>query len=354
MRFYSKLPNANKFDSYYKQKPHLYKKHQKDFNELKDKYLNYINNYQDKTIHLVDNSKLKEYEKYAYCNIEQDGTKIILSYYQMYDASYLLGRTIIENGKIWTYTNRSWKYTEQKLLLKPNQNYMGGGRDDFMYLQLQQSITDRGIAILKLLPQFKYLPIDKFWKVNPIKLFSINDALIYQLELLLKAGYTKLASDMLYNRKFFDKRELELVKPILKPSIRLQAIIDHIDLIEQREKERKERLTQAKLAKKLEKMKKINLEIGDFIIKTPFTASELKQEGLKLQHCVYNYLDKIVTNKTKVLFLRKKTDPDTPFYTIEIKDNQVMQVRGLKNVAQKKYITLVNEWYKKGLLKGVA
>lgn len=354
MRFYSKLPNAKQFDNYYKQKPHLYKKHQKDFNELKDKYLIYINNYQDKTIHLVDNSKLKEYEKYAYCNIEQDGTKIILSYYQMYDAPYLLGRTIIENGKIWTYANRSWKYTEQKLLLKPNQSYVGGGRDDFMYIQEQQAITDRGVQILKSLPQFKYLPINKFWKITPIKLFDINSDLIYQLELLLKAGYYRLASDMLYNRKFFDKKELELVRPILKPNIRLYKIQDYIDLIEQREKEREKRLTQAKLAKKLEKMKKIKLEIGNFIIKTPDTASELKQEGLKLQHCVYNYLDRIVANKTKVLFLRKKANPDTPFYTIEIKDNQVMQVRGLNNVAEKKYIALVNKWYKKGLLKGVA
>jgi hypothetical protein len=354
MRFFDRLPNSKEFAKFYKEKPHLLKKHQKDFKEHKDKYLNYINNYQDKTIHLVDNSQLKEYEKYAYCNIEQDGTKIILSYYQMYDTPYLLGRAIIENDKIWTYVARYWKYTNIRLLLKPNQSYMSGGRDDFMYIQEQQSITDRGLSILKSLPEFKYLPIDKFWKVSVMKLFNINSNLIYQLELLLKAGYIRLASDMLYHRKFFDKKELETVRPILKTNIRLQKITDYIDLIEQREKERKERLTQAKLAIKLEKMKKVSLEIGDFIIKTPFTASELKQEGLQLKHCVYTYLERIVANKTKVLFLRKKTDPDTPFYTIEIKDKEVMQVRGEHNKTQKKYIKLVNEWYEKGLLKELA
>jgi hypothetical protein len=360
MNYFDNLPNSKEFVKFYKKKPHLLKKHQKDFNDnkIKDKYFNYINNYQPTNLKKFINNlgDLYDYERHSIAKVDRDGDKIIVSYYYISDnKGYLKGRVVFVNGKIYNYVYSQWKLTNLYMLKKSSGAYYGNYSDDhYLYSQKQRRLDANSISILKSLPQFKYLPIEKFHNINIIKLFDINQATIYQLELMLKNGYTRLASDLLYQRKLLSMQELALVKPIMKPNVRLEKIIDRLEAIEQKERERKERLTQMQLSKKLEKMQKVRLEIGDFIIKTPSNAHELKHEGLELKHCVYNYLSKIVAKKTQVLFLRKKTDPDTPFYTIEITDKQVMQVRGEHNKAEKKYIKLVNEWYKKGLLKGIA
>ena len=66
------------------------------------------------------------------------------------------------------------------------------------------------------------------------------------------------------------------------------------------------------------------------------SAEELYQEGQKLHHCVYSYLERFVTGKTAILLIRKADDPDTPFYTLELNeaDMFVCQNRGLRNCAK--------------------
>lgn len=54
-------------------------------------------------------------------------------------------------------------------------------------------------------------------------------------------------------------------------------------------------------------------------------------EGEKLHHCVGSserYWERIERNESYVLFLRKASDPDTPYYTLEIEpDGTVRQKR---------------------------
>jgi len=358
MRFYENLPNAQSFDKFYAKKPHLLKRHEKDIKEksIKDKYFDYANNFQPSNLkEWIDSfGKLYEFEKYALCKVDRDGDLIILSYYQVQENNklYLLGRIVKEKNGFYEYAVQQWKLTNLFMLYTP-QYAMGYSKNSFMYLQRQTKLDGESLAILKSMPEFKYLPIEKFWKINVVKLFDINKDTIYQYELLLKGGYTRLASDMLVERKMFNKKELPLVKPMLKKNIRLATIEHQLYARAEAIRVKKERLKEKQAIAKFNKLHKVKLDLGDFIIKTPDDASELKQEGLKLKHCVYNYLKDIVNNETKVLFLRKKTDPDTPFYTIEIKKNEVMQVRGLNNKAEKKYIKLVENWHKKGLIKGI-
>lgn len=57
---------------------------------------------------------------------------------------------------------------------------------------------------------------------------------------------------------------------------------------------------------------------------------ELIKEGRSLHHCVGrddNYMKKMAAGTSWILFLRKKEDVDTPWYTIEVdmKDDRILQ-----------------------------
>lgn len=63
----------------------------------------------------------------------------------------------------------------------------------------------------------------------------------------------------------------------------------------------------------------------------PKVTQDLKNEGVSLNHCVGSYVDRVSNGKTKILFLRKKKDPESPFVTIEVKDNKLNQVSAAYN-----------------------
>lgn len=52
----------------------------------------------------------------------------------------------------------------------------------------------------------------------------------------------------------------------------------------------------------------------------------LLEEGKFLHHCVGSYYDLVGDGITTIYFLRKKEDIYVPFFTVEVKDNTVVQV----------------------------
>jgi len=72
-------------------------------------------------------------------------------------------------------------------------------------------------------------------------------------------------------------------------------------------------------------------EKGGYIVRAPKGVDEIIAEGAALNHCVGTYISRIARRETTVLFLREAANPDKPFYTIEVKDGNVRQVRGLNN-----------------------
>lgn len=73
-----------------------------------------------------------------------------------------------------------------------------------------------------------------------------------------------------------------------------------------------------KMKKLDEKRKKVfEAEDDEFLIRLPLKLSEIVEEGSKLSHCVGGYTDRHATGSTTILFLRKKSDKDKSFYTIE-------------------------------------
>ena len=85
------------------------------------------------------------------------------------------------------------------------------------------------------------------------------------------------------------------------------------------EQKRKEREQRAKLNKvKIEFRKTLEFEDKDYLIRLPVDKNEIVKEGMELHHCVGGYAERHETGDTTIMFLRKKSEPDKPFYTIEV------------------------------------
>lgn len=96
----------------------------------------------------------------------------------------------------------------------------------------------------------------------------------------------------------------------------------------------KERL--AKEEKKREeldkKRKEYEYEDENYIIRLPKTLSEIVNEGSAQRICIGGYTSRHATGGTNLFFLRKKSDPDVPFYAIEMSNSKnIVQIHGYCN-----------------------
>lgn len=66
-------------------------------------------------------------------------------------------------------------------------------------------------------------------------------------------------------------------------------------------------------------------------IVVPHSAKDIIREGREMHHCVGSYTGRVATGETTILFIRRTTEPDKPFYTMEIKGGRVIQNRGKYN-----------------------
>ena len=73
-------------------------------------------------------------------------------------------------------------------------------------------------------------------------------------------------------------------------------------------------------------------EFYNLVTLAPKDPIEVTREGIELKHCVKSYIPKIIDGKTNIMFIRKKDDPKTPFFTVEISnDGTIEQIHGLLN-----------------------
>ncbi|NLZ70471.1 MAG: hypothetical protein GX907_03965 [Clostridiaceae bacterium] len=109
-----------------------------------------------------------------------------------------------------------------------------------------------------------------------------------------------------------------------------------------------------KLASALCAAEKHNYDGQDYIIRAPWSYEDLSREGYILSHCVATYAGKIAAGESLIFFLRRKTDPDRPFYTIEIQDGLIAQIRGRSNESLKrgnKAYAFVEQWLSREFAK---
>ncbi len=72
-------------------------------------------------------------------------------------------------------------------------------------------------------------------------------------------------------------------------------------------------------------------EDAQFLIRPPHAMLEITHEGKVLRHCVGTYAAKHAKGQTNILFLRRKSEPWKPFYTIEVIGETLIQCRTLQN-----------------------
>ena len=76
---------------------------------------------------------------------------------------------------------------------------------------------------------------------------------------------------------------------------------------------------------------KYEFSAGEYQIVAPKSIDDILNEGDTLHHCVNNtdnYFDRIASKESYILFLRKKENPEVPFYTLEVEpDGTIRQKR---------------------------
>ena len=121
--------------------------------------------------------------------------------------------------------------------------------------------------------------------------------------------------------------------------IRLHDACVEIKRIEEAELRRlwsmQEAESQKVLEKKMEKLDKErikwNYSDDKFSIRLPSKLSEIVSEGSLLHHCVGGYTQRHASGETTIMFLRKNSEPDISFYTIEVRNNNIVQIHGFGN-----------------------
>ena len=117
----------------------------------------------------------------------------------------------------------------------------------------------------------------------------------------------------------------------------------------------KNKADQEKFQKAVNKLEKFAWQKGAFLIRPAREQMELIAEGKALHHCVGGYIRDMAEEKTAIFFLRKVSEPDKPFYTLELRRKRVVQCRTEGNISYenepdvKKFVDM---WIEKVVLQG--
>ena len=78
--------------------------------------------------------------------------------------------------------------------------------------------------------------------------------------------------------------------------------------------------------------RQLEFSTGKYIIRQPVSMDEIIAEGKALSHCVGGYAERHANGALTIMFLRRKSSPDKPYYTIEVSNSgKIVQCRGYKN-----------------------
>lgn len=140
------------------------------------------------------------------------------------------------------------------------------------------------------------------------------------------------------------KAKMDLTKEILlKPK---DLMLAHNELVARLSKEnnkaeikaRKKKYSEAEALMNSGELKKYEYEDDTYMIVSPASIDDIYHEGTILKHCIHTceiYFGRINIRETYLMFLRRKSAPDTPWYTLEIEPGG--------NIRQKK--SVLNEAY---------
>jgi len=78
-------------------------------------------------------------------------------------------------------------------------------------------------------------------------------------------------------------------------------------------------------------LEKYIFQYKDLMIRPAESSDELIKEGAALTHCVGGYADRYAKGETNIFFIRKVSELDKSYYTIEVQKDKITQVHGKNN-----------------------
>jgi hypothetical protein len=88
----------------------------------------------------------------------------------------------------------------------------------------------------------------------------------------------------------------------------------------------------AKIGDRAKSLEKYCMESYGLMIRPAMSTSDLVEESKALSHCVAaNYTKPYSEGTTNIFFIRKVSDPDKPYFTLELKKDVIIQTRGKNN-----------------------
>jgi hypothetical protein len=113
-----------------------------------------------------------------------------------------------------------------------------------------------------------------------------------------------------------------------------------------------DKAVRAEFAKHIEERKQLEFSDGNLMIVQPKQMADIVYEGKVLSHCVGGYAERHAKGALSIMFIRKKSEPYKPYYTMEVSaDGKIVQVRGKRNIAPNKEVEDLIKGYKAYLEK---
>lgn len=92
-------------------------------------------------------------------------------------------------------------------------------------------------------------------------------------------------------------------------------------------------------------------ENGEYAIIRPQKEEDIISESLALNHCVNNYIPQIINQERIIMFIRKKSNKNKPFVTMEIVGNEITQARKNSNLDAPEVVDFLSAYCKEKKLK---
>lgn len=108
-------------------------------------------------------------------------------------------------------------------------------------------------------------------------------------------------------------------------------------------------------------MKKFEFQNGQYCVVVPEKIADIVEEGVILRHCVHTcdyYFSRIQNDESYLFFLRKKSDPKMPWYTLEVEPSGNIRQKRTTGDKQNEdfqkalpFLTKWQQYFKKQLTK---
>lgn len=275
--------------------------------------------------------------------------------YPMYPINYLRYyqkhpgvERLIKSGLIEIVHNQFYRSPEFSIDYSQTEPHkmIGVTKDVFQAIRGQR-ITLRDYR--RMIEYYPEMTLEEVIRYNPVIMENFRDVSVAKkltkesdrtiLKYLCKQKAYCSMVDIHYYRDYLDQCQLlgyslldrtvrfprDLIQAHDRTASALRALAE--------EKRRKENeAKQKELEKLMKKREKLEFSAGEYIVRQPRFINEIVDEGKALGHCVAGYAQRHAQGALTIMFLRKKSDPDTPYFTIEVsKDYKIVQCHGYKN-----------------------